>query len=189
MIPRSSRSFLTAMYSTIRSLTSSRPAWSRVQHLAGVLGIEALVGALAPRHGDQPVQVGADHARLGGLLADPLEPPELLLGLLADVVRHPGLFDLGAVLLDDRRVVLAELPADRLHLLAQEVIALLLLGAGLDVVADPLADLQLGQPLALESKRELEPLGHVERLQQLDPLLVARGRGSSRWCRRARRAR
>ena len=27
-IPRSTRSFLTAMYSTIRSLTSSRPAWS-----------------------------------------------------------------------------------------------------------------------------------------------------------------
>ena len=76
---------------------------------------------------------------------------ELLLGLLADGLGHPGLFDLGPVLLDDRGVVLAELLADRLHLLAQEVLALLLLGAGLDVVADPLADLQLGQPLALEA--------------------------------------
>ena len=50
------------------------------------------------------------------------------------------------------RVVLAELLADRLHLLAQEVLALLLLGAGLDVVADAPADLHLGQPLALERR-------------------------------------
>ena len=50
--------------------------------------------------------------------------------------------------------------------------ALLLLGAGLDVVADALAHLQLGQPLALERQRQLEALGHVERLEQLDLLLV-----------------
>ena len=33
------------------------------------------------------------------------------------------------------------------------------------------AHLQLGQPLALELQRQLEPLGHVERLEQLDLLL------------------
>ncbi len=71
----------------------------------------------------------------------------------------------------DRAVVLAELLADRLHLLAQEVLALLLLRARLHVVADPLAHLQLGEPLALEANRQLEPLGHVERLQQLHLLL------------------
>ena len=144
-----------------------------VEHLTRVLRIEALIRALAPRHGDQPVQVGTDHARLGRLLAEPLEPAELLLGLLAHGLGHPGLFDLGPVLLDDRRVVLVELLADRLHLLAQEVLALLLLGAGLDVVADPLADLELGQPLTLHRQRELEPLGDVERLEQLDLVLVA----------------
>ena len=69
------------------------------------------------------------------------------------------------------RVVLAELLLDRLHLLAQEVLALLLLGAGLDVLADALAHLQLGQPLALEAQGELEALGDVERLQQLDLLV------------------
>ena len=87
VIPRSTRSFLTAMYSTIRSLTSSSPAWSASSTSRACCGIEPLVGALAPRHGDQPVQVGADHARLGRLLAHPLEPAELLLGLLADVPR------------------------------------------------------------------------------------------------------
>ena len=109
--------------------------------------------------------------RLAGLLAHALEAAELALGLLAHGLGHAGLVDLGAVLLDDRGVVLAQLAADRLHLLAQEVLALLLLGAGLDVLADALAHLQLGQALALELERELEALGDVERLEQLDLLL------------------
>ena len=67
-----------------------------------------------------------------------------------------------AVLVDDGRVVLAELLADRLQLAAQDVLALLLLGAGLDVLADALADLHLGQALALDAERELEPLADVE---------------------------
>ena len=98
---------------------------------------------------------------------------ELALGLLAHGVGHAGLGDLRAVLVDDRAVVLAELLADRLHLLAQEVLALLLLRAGLDVVADAAAHLQLGEPLALERDGELEPLDDVERLEQLDLLLEA----------------
>ena len=84
----------------------------------------------------------------------------------------PGLLDLRPVLVGDGRLVLAELLLNRFQLLAQEVLALLLLGAALHVVADPAADLQLGQPLALELDRELEPLADVERLQQLDLLLV-----------------
>ena len=63
--------------------------------------------------------------------------------------------------------------ADRLHLLAQDVLALLLLRARLDVVADALAHLQLGEPLALEAQGELEALDDVERLEQLDLLLEA----------------
>jgi hypothetical protein len=71
-----------------------------------------------------------------------------------------------------RGVVVAQFLADRLHLLAQEVVALLLLGARLDVVADALADLELGQPLALQPERKLEPLGDVQGLQQLYLLRV-----------------
>ena len=154
-----------------------------VEHLAGQDGVELLLGGLAPRHGQQPVEVGADHRGLAALLAHALEATELLLGLLAHVVGHVGLFDLRAVLLDDVLVVLAQLLADRLHLLAQEVLALLGLGAGLDVVADPRADLQLGEALALEGQGLLEAGGHVELLQELELLLegqvggVARGVG------------
>ena len=59
-------------------------------------------------------------------------------------------------------VVLAELLADRLELLAQHVLALLLVRLRLDVVAHLLAHLQLGQPLALELDGELDPLDDVE---------------------------
>ena len=142
-----------------------------IEHLACVIGVEPLLGALAPWHRDQPVEVAADHAGLAALLAHPLQAPELLLGLLAHRVGHASLLDLGAVLLHNRGVVVAELLADRLHLLAQDVLALLALGARLDVVADPPADLKLGEALALEAEGELEPLDDVDGLEELDLLL------------------
>jgi hypothetical protein len=85
---------------------------------------------------------------------------------------HLSGLDLRAVLLHERALVLAELLADRLHLLAQEVLALLLVGALLDVLADALAHLQLGKALPLQLDRELEAIGHTEGAQQLDLLLV-----------------
>src|SRR5581483_11936411 len=106
--------------------------------------------------------------------------------LLADGVRHPGLLDLRAVLLDEVALVLAELLADRVQLLAQEVLALLLLRPGLDVLADPLANLELGQPLALKLEGELEPLDDVDGLEQLHLLLEGDlGRVSARVGERA----
>ena len=76
-----------------------------------------------------------------------------------------------AVLLDDGRLVLAELLADRVELPAQDVLALLLLDAGLDVLLDAPAHLHQREPLALELERELEALAHVDGLEQLDLLL------------------
>ena len=87
-----------------------------VEHLARVLRIEPLLGALAPRDREQPVEVVADDARLGRLVAHAVEPREFLLGLLEHVLRHLGLADLPPVLLDDRALVLAELLADRVEL-------------------------------------------------------------------------
>ena len=144
-----------------------------VQHFAGVGRVELLFRALAPRHGNQPVEVAADHRALAGLFALAFEPPQLLLGLFPDRFRHAGLGDLLLVLLDQAGVVVTEFLADRLHLLAQEVLALLLLGAGLDVVADLAADLKLGQTLALELDRFLEAGGHVEGVEQFELLVEA----------------
>src|SRR5579885_3731994 len=124
-----------------------------VEHRARVLRVEPLVGALRPRHREEPVEVAADHLGLGRALADLLEPRELALGLGADGVRHPGLLDLGAVLVGDGRAVLTELLADRLELLAQYVLPLLLERLGLDLPSHLLAELELRQPLALQGER------------------------------------
>ena len=97
--------------------------------------------------------------------------PSSFVGLLGDGLGHAGVGDLRAVLLDDRGGVLAQLALDRLHLLAQEVLALLLVGALADVLADLAAQLQLDEPLALDLDGELEALGDVERLEDLDLLL------------------
>src|SRR5262249_13227801 len=105
--------------------------------------------------------------------AHPLQAAKLSLGLLADLVRHPRLVDLTAIVIDYGALVLAQLLADRLELLAQEVVALLLLGPGLDVVADPPADLKLRQALALCRDRLLETLGDIQGLEQLALLLEA----------------
>ena len=58
----------------MRSLTSSRPAWSASSTSRVLTGSSLLVGALGPRHGDQPVEVGADHLRLAAALARALQP-------------------------------------------------------------------------------------------------------------------
>ena len=142
-----------------------------VEHLTGVHGVEALLGALAPRHGEDPVEVVADHRRLGRAVALALEPGELALDLLADLLGQLRLLQLAPVLLDDGRVVLAELLPDRIHLTPQDVLALLLRGALLDVVADAAAHLHLCEALTLELDRQREPLLDVERLEQLDLLL------------------
>ncbi len=44
---------------------------------------------------------------------------------------------------------------------------MLLLGPVLDVVLDPLAYLQFGEPLSLVQKRQLKALDDVERFEQL----------------------
>ena len=144
-----------------------------VEDLARELRVEPLVGRRAPRHREQPVEVRADHRRLAGGVAHPLQPAELALSLLAHLVGHVGFFDLRAVLVDDRGLVLSELLADRVELLAQEVLALLGLRAGLHVLADATADLQLGEPVALERQRQLEALDDVDGLEELDALLEA----------------
>ena len=156
-----------------------------VQDLARVLRVEALLGALAPRDGEEPVEVVADDRRLRRLVAHPLEPGELALGLLEHVLGHLGLGDLRPVLLDDGALVLAELLADRVELAAEDVLALLLLDAGLDVLLDSPPHLHERQSLALQLESELEPLADVDLLEQLDLLLerevggVAGGVGES----------
>ena len=142
-----------------------------VEHLARVLRVEPLLRAIAPRDREQPVEVVADHRRLGRLVTHALEPRELSLGLLEHVLGHLRLGDLRAVLLDDGPLVLAELLPDRLHLAAEDVLPLLLVDTGLDVLLDAPAHLHEGEALALQLERQLEALAHVDGLEELHLLL------------------
>jgi hypothetical protein len=151
--------------------TNSRFSARATEHLACVLRVEPLLGTVAPGHRQEPVEVGADHLGLAVLVAHPLEPGGFALGLLTDAVGQLRLGDLQAVVVGRGRVVLAELLADRLHLLAQHVLALLLLRALLHVLSDAAADLQLGEAFPLQLERVLEAFDGVDLVQQLHLLL------------------
>src|SRR3989454_983715 len=112
---------------------------------------------MPPWQGDEPVDVGPGDGvlrRRRGHLGEPVELPErLALGLLG----HPGGLDPLAQCLDLLRALVsfAELLLDRLHLLAQVVLALRLRHLRLDVGLDFRAELQ---DLGLLAKRADEPL-------------------------------
>src|SRR4029079_13405706 len=87
--------------------------------------VEVVVRPDVPRDLGHPIEVRADPAVLGRLLGHALEPTELTLGLRLGALGHVRLVDLLAVLADDVLVaVLAQLLADRLHLLAEQELAL-----------------------------------------------------------------
>ena len=139
-----------------------------VEHLARVREVEVVLGRRVPRQRRDPLQVGADDAVLGRRLGQPLEPRELAVGDLADLLGQLDLGELLAQLLDLGlgRVALAELLLDRLELLAQQVLALGLVELGLDLRLDPRAhrgDLELvGEDL----RQPPQPLGDVALLEQ-----------------------
>src|SRR5207342_3641064 len=114
-----------------------------VEHDARLGDVQVVVRTDVPRDLDHPVEVRADPALLGRLLGRPLQAAQLAQRLFLDVLRHAGLGDLLAVLLDDVLfAVLAELFADRAHLLAQQELALALLHALADVRPDLVLQLQ-----------------------------------------------
>ncbi len=140
-----------------------------VEHLLG--GIEVLADArtLRPGHAQEPVEVVADHGRLGGHRRHLLELVELGAGLGLDRLGHAGLLDAARQLLQfvRRLVQLAELLLDRLHLFVEVVLALALLHLRLDAAADALLDL-LDVDLAVDvADQHLQARGDVDRLEHL----------------------
>ena len=137
-----------------------------VEDLPRLDQIDVVLGLFSPRQTDQPVEVVPERRSLGGIGVHALEPLELLFHLLHGVDRHQGARDLLADALDllGQLVPLAQLVLDRLHLLAQVVLALRLV----DLVARQRVDLLLhGQHVDLP----LQELGDLlETLQRIDGL-------------------
>src|SRR6266540_7048012 len=143
-----------------------------VEDLRGGLDVPVVARGLVPRERDKPVDVGADDARLGRRLRDLLEPAELLERLLPHRIRHAGLLDLVLELLElGALVVLAQLLLDRLHLLAEDVLALGLVERRLDLALDLLLQLEDLVLLRQEHAEVAQPLDDVARLEQVLALL------------------
>ena len=119
-----------------------------VEDAGGLLDVEVVLRGDVPRQPDQPVDVGADDPHLRRRRRDAAHAVDLLDRPCLDLLRHAGLLDLVAQLVDLGllRVVLAQLALDGLELLAQDVLALGLVHLGLDLGLDPalqLVDLDL----------------------------------------------
>ena len=143
-----------------------------VEDLARLLEIEAVLGLLRPGQLDQPFEVGALHGVLGRRLRHLLEAVELLARGLLDVLGHLGRLDL---LLEGVEVAgvlaLAQLVLDRLELLAQHRLALVLRELLAHLRVDLLLDLD-ELDLALQQHQQApQALGHVDLDQQRRALL------------------
>ncbi len=174
--PRSARRARTARYSTIRSLTSSRPWWSASSTArAASRSVESSVVVFQGSSSTVSSQVRI-HCGLGVLLAGALELVDLAQQRLAHAVGHVGRLHPGAVVVGAVGLALAELLADRGQLLAQQELALRLLQALAHVTVDLLGDLDLGLVLLGPLDEQLEPALDVGRLEQLALALVVQVR-------------
>ena len=150
-----------------------------VENLAGVLDVEIVGGPLVPGEVEEPVEVGPDHAVLGGGRGEPLEPAELAVGDPARLLGQrraldplPQLVDLGLLL-----VALAELLLDRAELLAQVVLALALVDPLLDLGLDLGAELDHLELAGEDLGEPAEPDADVDLLEDL---LLLGGRNPQR---------
>ncbi len=140
-----------------------------VEDVLGLLDVELHLGALVPGQAHQPVDVGAGDRVFGRGLRHAGEAIEFADRLLLRFLGHLGLLDLLAKLRDLALLIVAvaQFLLDGLHLLAQVVLALVLLQLGLDLALDLVADLQHLEVLDQEAIHSLETLVHGEHLEQL----------------------
>src|SRR5215470_9138781 len=109
-----------------------------VQHLPRTPNVDGPSVDLAPREARDPFQIADDHAALGRAGLHGGESLQLALGLASRLLGQAGLLDPAAQLTDLGvfLALLAELLLDRLGLLAQDELALLLGQALLGVAGD-----------------------------------------------------
>ena len=134
------------------------PGMVLIEDAARLGDIEAILGPLAPGQLEHPIQVVADPAVLGVLLAGALEAPSSRSTSFRTCVGEGRLVDALPILRRDVAIALAQLALDRLELLAQVVLALALLKALVDFAADLVLEGDLRQDLAAPGDELLESL-------------------------------
>ncbi len=142
-----------------------------VQDSPRLFQVVVVVRPHVPREVEHPVEVGADPAVLGVLLARPLQAVELSVDLGQHVLGHAGLGDALAVGRHDIRGALVELLLDCLELLPEQELALGLLHAFADVVADLLLERSIREDLLGPADELGQALLEVEGFEDLELLL------------------
>ncbi len=138
--------------------------------------VHVVRGLLGPRDVEDPVDVGADD---GVLRRADLHLPQALELLARDLVRLARQIGLGDALLEDVEValialLLAELFLDRLELLAQDVLALVLAHLLLDLGVDALAHLEDLELPREQPEHLADAVLRVDRLEELGLLVDGR---------------
>ena len=142
-----------------------------VEDLARRHDVGAVDGLLVPGQVEHGVEPGADPAGLGALVGRPFQLADLAQRRLAHLLGQVRRLDAAAEVVGAVRLVLAEFLADRGELLAQQELALRLVHAVADVVADLVGHLELGEVLAGPLGDAFEPGRHIGRLEQVALLL------------------
>ena len=138
-----------------------------IQHVLGLWEINDLVGPFRPGQGHQPVEICARHRVLGGSDGHLRQTIELAQRLLLHQLGHASGLDLLQELLRllGLIVALAELLLNRLHLLAEEVLALVLPDFGLHLRLNFRSELQYFQLLDEDAIQIVHPRADVERFE------------------------
>ena len=98
-----------------------------VEYLSGLVQVELFLARTPPRQFENVLDVGANDVVIGRRLRQLLHPLEFAVGLFPDIVGQVGLFETFAKLFSlglFAGLVVAEFLLDRLHLLAEDVVAL-----------------------------------------------------------------
>ena len=160
-------SFRTARYSRMRSLTFSRPECSASSTVLGAAA-RSMTSSVRFAHGkrEQPVEVcpGRPCTRRRRAASSSSRSSSRRASFWTSL-GHAGRFDLLAEFVDLLRLIvaLAEFPLDRLQLLAQEVVALVLADLRLHLRLDLRAELQHFELLDQDAVQQIEARAHVER--------------------------
>jgi hypothetical protein len=137
-----------------------------VEDAPGLGDVDRLRLRQPPGQLDQPVEVGADHAGLGGRLRRPLVTAQLFSRLLLHLRRHGGLADrlgeFGHLL--GLAVALAQLALDGGHLLAQHGLALALVERRFGLLADLVGQAQDLDASGEQARDLVDPRHQIDRL-------------------------
>ena len=140
-----------------------------VEHFPGMRQIEVVLRRFVPRQRRDPLEIATHHPVLSHRRLQALEPGQLPVDLLSDLLGQLDRSELLTQLIDLglNLVGFTQLLLDRLQLLAKEVLALALLELGLHLGLDLRAELHDLELLREDLGKPAQTLAHVKLLEQL----------------------